>query len=575
MNSFFSFVLIFCLIFSATIPTFAQSLVANTLTQPDKPIFKPKVEEKKVIVPEKKAINIKVPKKSYNTLEIVKSYPVLKKRIVKTNSSDKYIKSFVNSVDKYWIPPVTDKDIIIVYDVTVSRNKIVKSDITFSNTTKEMESLADEAIKKAEVYLKNQRKIFRKTTSFKIYFTQNIKTVSAANKKISDIQPTPILSGPLPNLKPVQFSEPKFAIKSDSNFTKPLMSQLPTVTYEPNIIANIYEYDSTIDMNYVQPSVTVHRAYDVQQNKECYFCRNLENILVSNWVPVQDNISRNVIFRVDIDSNNSLKYTMQSSSSDPSVDKAALLSLYNTKLSGLYGYYNSGTYVVTYHSGPPEKPDFDTYLRNLRRQLKDSWKPYSQTITTPVEIIIAISDKGDIFSWNILKSSGSKKQDDSVINSILLSIPVKELPEKYRGEYVKVKLTYQMNKIFNVINVSNEPSGITEDITTTKNPNAKMPDFGPYMRDIQRRVKMNWDPPKGNQSKRVVLLFRIAKDGRLLSCSVSKSSGLPNVDKAALTAVHLAVPFRPLPSEFNGDFIDIQFTFDYNVYGATKYPNMF
>lgn len=86
---------------------------------------------------------------------------------------------------------------------------------------------------------------------------------------------------------------------------------------------------------------------------------------------------------------------------------------------------------------------------------------------------------------------------------------------------------------------------------------------------------MNWDPPKGNQSKRVVLLFRIAKDGRLLSCSVSKSSGLPNVDKAALTAVHLAVPFRPLPSEFNGDFIDIQFTFDYNVYGATKYPNMF
>ena len=97
------------------------------------------------------------------------------------------------------------------------------------------------------------------------------------------------------------------------------------------------------------------------------------------------------------------------------------------------------------------------------------------------------------------------------------------------------------------------------------------PDFGPYMRELQRRIKMNWDPPKGNESKRVVLLFKIAKDGRLLSCSVFKSSGLPNADKAAINAVHLAAPFRPLPPEFKGQSIDIQFTFDYNVFGATKY----
>lgn len=95
------------------------------------------------------------------------------------------------------------------------------------------------------------------------------------------------------------------------------------------------------------------------------------------------------------------------------------------------------------------------------------------------------------------------------------------------------------------------------------------PDFGPYMRDLQRRIKMNWDPPKGNESKRVVLLFKIAKDGRLLNCSVFKSSGLPNADNAALNAVKLTAPFRPLPAEFKGQSIDIQFTFDYNVFGAS------
>lgn len=97
------------------------------------------------------------------------------------------------------------------------------------------------------------------------------------------------------------------------------------------------------------------------------------------------------------------------------------------------------------------------------------------------------------------------------------------------------------------------------------------PDFGPYMRELQRRIKMNWDPPKGNESKRVVLLFKIAKDGRLLSVRVFKSSGIPNADKAALNAVELTAPFRPLPSDFRGSSIDIQFTFDYNVFGASGY----
>ena len=97
------------------------------------------------------------------------------------------------------------------------------------------------------------------------------------------------------------------------------------------------------------------------------------------------------------------------------------------------------------------------------------------------------------------------------------------------------------------------------------------PDFGPYMRELQRRIKLNWDPPKGNESKRVVLLFKIARDGRLLSCRVQKSSGMPMADQAALKAVELTAPFRPLPADFKGQSIDIQFTFDYNVFNASRY----
>lgn len=97
------------------------------------------------------------------------------------------------------------------------------------------------------------------------------------------------------------------------------------------------------------------------------------------------------------------------------------------------------------------------------------------------------------------------------------------------------------------------------------------PDFGPYMRELQRRIKLNWDPPKGNESKTVVLLFKIARDGRLISCRVHRSSGLPTADQAALKAVELTAPFRPLPGDFKGQSIDIQFTFDYRVFGASRY----
>ena len=82
---------------------------------------------------------------------------------------------------------------------------------------------------------------------------------------------------------------------------------------------------------------------------------------------------------------------------------------------------------------------------------------------------------------------------------------------------------------------------------------------------------MNWTPPKGNESKRVILLFSISRDGRLLSVKVHKSSGLQAADQAAIQAVQLTAPFKPLPPNYRGDSVDIQFTFDYNVFGASRY----
>lgn len=91
------------------------------------------------------------------------------------------------------------------------------------------------------------------------------------------------------------------------------------------------------------------------------------------------------------------------------------------------------------------------------------------------------------------------------------------------------------------------------------------PDFGPYMRNLQNNIKANWNPPRYNESKHVMLLFTIAKNGDLLHYKVLHSSGDLLMDNAAVDALLKTAPFEPLPEDYNGKSIDIQFTFDYNV----------
>lgn len=92
-------------------------------------------------------------------------------------------------------------------------------------------------------------------------------------------------------------------------------------------------------------------------------------------------------------------------------------------------------------------------------------------------------------------------------------------------------------------------------------------DFGPYMADLQRRIKRAWFPPKGNESKRVKVIFKVHKDGQMSNLRLLVSSGLTIADQAALKAVENAAPFRELPAGAPDD-VDIEFTFDYNVFNG-------
>jgi len=90
-------------------------------------------------------------------------------------------------------------------------------------------------------------------------------------------------------------------------------------------------------------------------------------------------------------------------------------------------------------------------------------------------------------------------------------------------------------------------------------------DFSRFMADLQRRIKQAWFPPKDTESLRIKVQFVAHRNGSMGNLRLIKSSGNALADQAALRAVQNAAPFKPLP-EGAPPSVDIEFTFDYNVY---------
>lgn len=197
----------------------------------------------------------------------------------------------------------------------------------------------------------------------------------------------------------------------------------------------------------------------------------------------------------------------------------------------------------------PNNLNLSPYLSNLVVNIDKNLPHDENPPTGKMKIRVKILKNGTLSDIKIVESSYNKEYENKIIK--VLEATQGELLMESGFKPVEISLlfaTYEKKK----------PSNVVE------------PDFGPYMRELQRRIRANWNPPVDYRTKRVTVLFKVEKSGRLASCSVFQSSGNKAADKAAVDAISNTAPFRPLPQEFSGKSIDIQFTFDYNVFGASR-----
>jgi TonB family protein len=95
-------------------------------------------------------------------------------------------------------------------------------------------------------------------------------------------------------------------------------------------------------------------------------------------------------------------------------------------------------------------------------------------------------------------------------------------------------------------------------------------DFQPYLIKVLAAVRRNWFaviPESVRLGRRgtVTIQFSISRQGNVPKLVIASPSGAEPLDRAAVAGISASNPFPPLPSEFRGDQIRLQFTFSYNM----------
>jgi TonB family protein len=95
-------------------------------------------------------------------------------------------------------------------------------------------------------------------------------------------------------------------------------------------------------------------------------------------------------------------------------------------------------------------------------------------------------------------------------------------------------------------------------------------DFKPYLIRILATVRRNWlaiIPESARMGRRgkVLLQFIIDRNGGVPKLVIAMPSGAEALDRAAVAGISASVPFPPLPAEFKGNEVRLQFAFSYNM----------
>jgi periplasmic protein TonB len=91
--------------------------------------------------------------------------------------------------------------------------------------------------------------------------------------------------------------------------------------------------------------------------------------------------------------------------------------------------------------------------------------------------------------------------------------------------------------------------------------------YGWYVDVVRRKVSDNWlkyeVDPRITTAARCFITFDITRSGQPSNIRVEQTSGVPTLDISAMRALQRIDSFGPLPSDYSGSKVSVEFWFDY------------
>lgn len=89
-----------------------------------------------------------------------------------------------------------------------------------------------------------------------------------------------------------------------------------------------------------------------------------------------------------------------------------------------------------------------------------------------------------------------------------------------------------------------------------------------YVAAVRNRISGNWllstVSPNILTAPRVYMTFEIHRDGSIDNIQITQSSGIAEIDRSALRAVLASNPLAPLPPDYPGNSVKVDFYFDFH-----------
>ncbi|MEW6557437.1 MAG: TonB family protein [Elusimicrobiota bacterium] len=85
-----------------------------------------------------------------------------------------------------------------------------------------------------------------------------------------------------------------------------------------------------------------------------------------------------------------------------------------------------------------------------------------------------------------------------------------------------------------------------------------------YVNILRNKVAQNWNPAPYTSAgvKKVLVYFRILKNGKIENLTIKESAGVSYIDRSAIRAITNSSPFPPLPVGFPDSSLGVYFMFE-------------